>query len=68
MLGFLTRPVAAIVFVELLIAFLTVHLPNGFFADAHGFEYVLMWTLLAGVVAVRGSGKFSIDRALGREF
>lgn len=67
-LGLLTRPAATIVFVELLIAFITVHLPNGFFADAHGFEYVLMWTALAGVVAVRGGGRFSVDALIGREF
>ena len=67
-LGLLTRPVAAIVFVELLIAVLTVHLPHGFFAEGGGFEYPLMWCILAGIVAIRGGGALSIDRALGREF
>ncbi len=67
-LGFLTRPVAAIVFAELLIAVLAVHLPHGFFAQGQGFEYALMWCLLALVVAIRGGGRWSIDRSLGREF
>ena len=67
-LGLLTRPVAAIVFVELLIAVLTVHLPHGFFSEGGGFEYPLMWALLALVVAIKGSGKWSVDRAIGKEF
>ncbi len=67
-LGLLTRPAAAVVFVELLIAVLVVHLPRGFFAEAGGFEFPLMWCILALIVAIRGGGAFSIDRAIGREF
>jgi putative oxidoreductase len=66
--GLLTRPVAAIVFVELLIAVLAVHLPHGFFSEGGGFEYPLMWCLLALTVAIKGGGILSIDHALGREF
>ncbi len=67
-LGFLTRPVAAIVFVEFLVIVFMVHLPKGFFAQGGGFEYPLMWCLLALVVAIRGGGRWSIDRMIGKEF
>jgi putative oxidoreductase len=67
-LGFLTRPVAAICFVEFLVIVFAVHLPHGFFSQGGGFEYPLMWCLLFLVVAIRGGGRWSIDRFIGREF
>src|SRR5262245_23036429 len=50
---------------------LLVHLPHGFFMNwtgkqsGEGFEYHLLAIGLALVVVIRGSGAFSIDRALG---
>lgn len=51
---------------------LVTHLPNGFFmnwggtmpAGAEGFEFHLLAIALAAVVALRGSGALSLDRAL----
>ncbi|MGA6165721.1 hypothetical protein [Amycolatopsis magusensis] len=51
-------------------AALIVHLPNGFFMNwsgtspGEGFEYHVLAVALAALVAVRGSGAFSVDRAL----
>ena len=51
-------------------AVLTVHLPNGFFMNwggnqkGEGFEYHLLAIGIALAVIIRGSGRFSIDRAL----
>lgn len=65
-LGLLTRPVAVAVAVFMATAVLF-HSANGFMWTAGGFEYPLMWMIAALFFAVRGGGRFSLDRALGRE-
>ncbi len=44
---------------------LSVHVPNGFFWTAGGFEYPLMWSLLAVVIFLRGGGAYSLDAQFG---
>jgi putative oxidoreductase len=68
LIGFLTRPAAAIACGYLLVATVSVHLPLGFFGQNGGFEYPVMWAVAALFFAVRGAGPISVDRALGREF
>jgi putative oxidoreductase len=67
MLGLFTRPAALAVAVLMGVA-LSVHVPNGFFWTEGGFEYPLMWGLLAVAIIFRGGGRFSLDAriALGR--
>jgi len=66
-LGLLTRPVALAVAVVMAVAVI-VHLPNGFFWNAGGYEYPLLWSLIALAIAFKGGADLSLDRALGREF
>lgn len=66
-LGLLTRPAALGVAVLMGVA-MTVHLPNGFFWSAGGYEYPLMWGLLAVAIFLRGGGEASLDRKLGLPF
>ena len=66
--GFLTRPVAAAIAVLMAVALFRVHLGNGFFWTDGGYEYPLMWCLLALGFALRGGGAISIDGRIGREF
>lgn len=66
-LGLLTRPAALGVAVLLGVA-MTVHIPNGFFWSAGGYEYPLMWALLAVAIFLRGGGEASLDRKLGLPF
>ena len=66
-LGLFTRPVAAIVAGFLLVA-LTFHLPNGLFWTDLGYEYPLMWAILAATFIVKGGGQYSLDRLIGKEF
>lgn len=66
--GFLTRPSALAIAVVMAVAVFAVHLPNGFFWGAGGYEYPLLWGLVALALAFRGGGALSLDRALGREF
>jgi putative oxidoreductase len=66
-LGLLTRPAAMAATILLAVA-VAVHLPNGFFVTKGGFEYAMLWAVLCASIAVRGGGRLSLDRALGREF
>ncbi len=65
-LGLFTRWVAILLAIDMAVAILTVHLPNGFFLP-EGFEYPL--TLLAANVslALLGSGEASVDRFLEKQ-
>lgn len=63
-LGLLTRPAALGVAVLMGVA-MTVHIPNGFFWSAGGYEYPLMWGLLAVAIFLRGGAEASLDRKLG---
>ncbi|AJP01780.1 DoxX family protein [Streptomyces leeuwenhoekii] len=42
-----------------------VHAPNGFFAQAGGYEYAVSLGLTAAGLAVTGPGRLSLDHALG---
>jgi len=65
--GFLTRPAAALVLGLMVVAVVHVHLPNGFFWTNGGFEYPLLWGLLALSYVIRGGGRYSVDALIGRE-
>jgi putative oxidoreductase len=65
--GFLTRPAAALVLGLMAIAVIRVHLPNGYFWTDGGFEYPLLWGLLALSYVIRGGGRYSVDALIGRE-
>jgi putative oxidoreductase len=47
-------------------AVVIVHLPAGFFWTDGGYEYPLLWGILALIVAVRGGGRYSVDALIGR--
>ena len=66
-LGFLTRVVAALVFGLMAVAVIFVHLPIGYFWMTGGFEYPLMWGLVALAFVFRGGGRYSVDALIGRE-
>lgn len=66
--GLLTRPVAALVAGLMGVAVLQVHLGAGFFWTAGGFEYPLLWGIVALSFVIRGGGRFSLDALIGREF
>jgi len=66
-IGFLTRPAAAGVIILMAVAVLKVHLPNGYFWTSAGFEYPLLWGLIALAFLFHGGGACSVDRRIGRE-
>ena len=65
-LGLATRVSAALI-VGLLLVAATVHLQAGFFWTNGGWEYPVLWAAIAAMFMVKGGGRFSIDRLIGRE-
>lgn len=66
--GLLTRPAAAAIAVFMAVAVFDAHWSNGFFWINRGFEYPLMWGIVAFAFVILGGGRYSIDAAIGREF
>jgi putative oxidoreductase len=65
-LGLFTRFFAAAVAIEMLVI-TCAYWPNGFGWMHRGYEYVLLWGLVAFAIALRGGGPYSLDRKIGRE-
>jgi putative oxidoreductase len=63
--GFLTPAAAAAVAAVMLVAAVSVHIKNGFFVPAGGFEYTLVLGAAAVALAFTGPGALSLDQALG---
>ena len=65
--GLFTRVVAVLVAGFMAVAVVQVHMPNGFFWIAKGYEYPLFWGLVCIALAIRGGGPLSLDARIGRE-
>ncbi len=63
-LGLFTRLISIPLMVVMVVAILTVHLPNGFGAGNNGFEIPLYYMLFLAIFASFGAGKFSLDHLL----
>lgn len=66
-IGLGTRAAAALITGVMAVAVFQVHLGKGFFWTSGGYEYPLMWGILALTFVVRGGGRFSVDARIGRE-
>jgi putative oxidoreductase len=55
--GLLTRPVALMIAVEMLVIAVAVDIPSG-----RGYSFTLLWAAVAFTIALRGGGKLSLDR------
>jgi putative oxidoreductase len=66
-IGLFTRFFAAALAIEMLVALLVVHLPKGYTAGGGGYEYVLLIGAACFLIAIRGGGPYSVDRAIGKE-
>ncbi len=63
-LGLFTRLISLPMIVVMIVAIVTVHLPNGFSAGENGFEIPLYYMLFLFVFVTNGAGKFSLDRLI----
>lgn len=61
--GLLTRPIALMLAIDMLIAALLVHRPNGFTGPG-GMELTLLLAMGSTALALAGAGKFSVDAAI----
>lgn len=63
-LGFLTRLISIPLIIVMIVAIVTVHLPNGFSAGDNGFEIPLYYMTFLIVFVANGAGRFSLDRLI----
>jgi putative oxidoreductase len=63
--GFLTRPIALMLTVEMAIVTFFIQLPQGY---NEYLEYTLILLVLSAVYAANGGGRYSLDHLIGREF
>lgn len=64
LVGLLTRPVAAIAFVEMVAAYFIVHFPQGGWPVQNQGELALLYALVWLFFALNGPGPWSVDGAL----
>lgn len=64
--GLATRIVAPMVAIMMVVIAVGVHWPVWAWSD-HGMEYPVLMAGLAGAIAVRGGGRYSVDHMIGRE-
>lgn len=64
-LGIGTRYAGIVLAVDMLVALLTVHLPNGFFASDGGYEFVLLLLAVNAGLVLMGSGALALDNLIG---
>lgn len=62
--GFLTRILAAVFVIEMVVAAVQVHFPSGFDVFEGGYEYNLALVVLLTTVLLIGPGRASIDAAI----
>jgi putative oxidoreductase len=65
--GLFTRFFAAMATVEMAVLVFQHYLPNGFSWLNRGYEFVLLWGLVALAIWWRGGGPYSLDRRIGVE-
>lgn len=63
-LGLLVRLASIPLIVAMLVAVFSVHLANGFFITANGFEYAFTLIMISVALLISGAGPFSLDRKL----
>lgn len=65
LVGLLVPVAAAAAVGVMVVAFVTVHRPHGFFIFKDGYEYVAVVAFALTALAVLGAGRVSLDHALG---
>jgi putative oxidoreductase len=64
--GLATRVVAALLAVDMIVAGVLIHLPNGIFSADNGYELPLTLVAVAVAIIVAGAGHLSVDSIVAR--
>ena len=65
LIGFLTRPIAMLLCCEMAVAYLTQHLPNGFWPIQNQGVPALQYCAIFLLLAAAGPGRFAVDELIG---
>ena len=65
-IGLLTRPVAALLFLQMLVAYFQAHMPQGGLPVQNKGELALLYALVWAYLVGNGAGPASVDAALAR--
>ena len=65
-LGLFSRWVAIPIAIDMLVAILVVHLPNGFFVSSRGYEFTLLLLAASVALILEGGGELAVDNVIGR--
>ncbi|MFI8483184.1 DoxX family protein [Pseudomonas sp. NPDC078700] len=63
-IGLLVRPAGLVLAITMLVAIFSVHIGNGFFISANGFEYALALLAVSVAIMIEGAGKLSVDQRI----
>ncbi|CAA0102600.1 Putative oxidoreductase MhqP [BD1-7 clade bacterium] len=63
-LGLLTRPTSFVLVITMIVAIFSVHIDNGLFMAANGYEFALALLAISASLMFSGAGKLSLDNAL----
>lgn len=63
--GLFTRPVAIILVLEMIAAYVIAHMPQGGFPIQNGGELALLFALIFAYFAIHGAGPASVDSRIG---
>lgn len=63
-IGLATRPVAAVLFLQMLVAYFQAHMPQGAVPILNGGELALLYALIWAFLVGNGAGPLSVDAAL----
>ena len=66
-LGVLTRPAALALAGTMVVAIVSVHLPNGLFMSNNGYEFGLALFAMSLALMLQGVGKFSLDNVISNK-
>ncbi|MCG2837497.1 DoxX family protein [Photobacterium sp. WH77] len=66
LIGLLTRPAALVLAITMIVAIVSVHLPNGLFMSNGGYEFGLSLLAIAVSLVFSGAGKLSADSLLAK--
>lgn len=66
-IGLLTYWVAVVDVIISVVAFVTVHMANGFSVSAGGYEYIMLIFAASVSVLITGAGKYSVDAQITKK-